>query len=239
MAVSKQSIAEHLAAMERAMTADELEDAIQTAPPHPFEGRTWARISAVRIRKGIEICDAHPHGQFVPRLGPRRRLEVCGETFRVGRGQNGAGARYAWHDAGQWAMGILQREGFSVRAAHRIWGGWRDYPHRVLGTIGEALAGNISDPELGVLHPHNTTHGAPINYTVEENDADVHGRRATRTCQCGGTLFDWGAGWSEGFDFVNWHCNKCPEVFTEYMTSEQLYRLRNSRRAAEGGGDGS
>lgn len=222
-------LTEYLDGMERAATAAELEAAIQVPFKHAYSGPTWTRICRVRIRKGVEICDAHPLGRFIPRSGPRRALSLCGELYRVACGQNGPGVRYAWHSAGEWAMALLRREGFSVRAAHRVWdGGWNDYPHRCLTIVADALAGRIPDPRLNVLRRHRGV--SPINYTVEQNDADEGDRRATRPCKCGGTLFDWGAGWSEGFDFINWHCNACPDVFTEYMTRERLYALRNAGR---------
>jgi hypothetical protein len=125
------------------------------------------------------------------------------------------------------------KNGIGQRAAHRIWSEWNDYPHRCLTTIDDFFAGKIPDPELNILIRHQRTeHGRPINYSIERNDADECDRRATRPCACGGTLFDWGAGDSEGYEFVTWRCNACPDVFTEYMTHAQLYELRQqaSRR---------
>lgn len=223
-------LTEYLDGMRAAATAEELEAAIQAPFKHSYRGRIWSQICEVRIAEGERICAAHPLGRFVPRYGPRRQLTVCGETYRVGRGGNSTGVRYCWHAAGQWVMEILRREGFSVRAAHRLWDGWSGYPHRALKIVEEALAGKIPDPELNVLRPHGRTSGGPIRYSVEANEADQHDRRASRPCPCGGTLFDWGGGWSEGFDFINWHCIACPEIYTEYMTREQFYSLRQSPR---------
>jgi hypothetical protein len=223
-------LADFLNGLRAATSAAELEAAIQADFKHPFHGPTWSKICNVRIAKGIEICDAHPLGKFVPRFGPGRKLTVCGETYKVGRGGNSTGVRYAWHYAGEWAMSILRREGFSVQAANRIWEGWRDYPHRCLAIVEKAVAGEIPDPELNVLRPHGRIDGNPIRYTIEQNDADKGDHRATRPCPCGGTLFDWGAGHSLGFEFINWHCNACPEIYTEYMTTAQLYALRRASR---------
>lgn len=226
------NLATYLDGMRAATTAVELEAAIQTPFKHAYRGRTWSQICTVREEVGRAICDAHPNGHFVPRFGPRRQLIVCGETYKVGRGQNSTGVRYVWHYAGKWAKTILLREGFSIRASHRIWEDWRDYPHRCLSIVEKALAGEIPDPELNVLRPHGRTDGSPIRYSIEQNDADKGDQRATRPCPCGGTLFDWGAGHSEGFDFVNWHCNVCPEIFTEYFGPGGLVALRNPTRKA-------
>ena len=138
--------------------------------------------------------------------------------------------RYVWSSAGDWAKARLREQGFGVRAAHRMWeSGWNDYPHRCIALVDRILAGEVPDPTLNVLIGHRGH--SPIRYTIEANNADEHDWRANQPCACGGTLFDWGGGHSEGFEFVNWHCNKCPDVFTEYMTREQFYSLRQRRRA--------
>lgn len=226
-------LSDYLQGMAAAQTADELEAALQRPFKHAFHGRTWAAICRARIEAGNRICQAHPNGQFVPHLGARRLLTVCGETYRVGNGQNSTGVRYCWHAAGQWAKGLLRSKGFSTRAAHQIWEGFAGYPHRTLAVVEKALAGGIPDPLLNTLlkHKDRSAHGKPINYSVEQNQRDLSDRRATRPCACGGVLFDWGGGWSEGFDFINWHCNACPDVFTEYMTKEQFYTLRQTGAA--------
>lgn len=227
-------LSDYLAGLERATTAAELDAAIKAPFKHLFRGPVWSRICNVRIRRGVEIVQAHPLGRYVPQFGERRVLTVCGEPMRVPRGGNSTGVRYVWHGAGEWAMNILRREGFTVTASHRMWdGGWNDYPHRCLSIAEAALAGRIRDPKLNVLrrHRHRYAGSSPINYTVEQNDADDGDRRATRLCKCGGTLFDWGGGHSEGFEFINWHCNGCPDVFTEYMTHEYFSRLRSREPA--------
>lgn len=224
---------EYLAGMEAATTVATLEAAIQAPFTHKFRGRVWERISDVRIRKGYKIVAAHPLSRFVPHFGGgrSRTLTVCGETFKVGRGGNSTGVRYAWHYAGEWAKEVLQRNGFTKRAAERLWGCGRDYPHRLLAVIELAVAGGIPDPELNVMIRYVGS-GSPISYTVEQNDADKQDRRATKPCDCGGTLFDWGAGHSEGFDYVSWYCNGCPDSFTEYLGPGELRALRNPAKVA-------
>lgn len=225
-------LAEYLDGMRAAATADDLETAIQAPFKHSFCGRTWSTICKVRVEAGERICAAHPLGIYVPRFGPRRLLTVCGEAYKVGRGGNSTGVRYAWHYAGEWAKGLLIENGFSKRAAHRIWDSWSEYPHRALEKVEAARAGGMPDPEMNVLIRHSRVEGSgsPIRYTVEQNIADKHDRRASQPCSCGGTLFDWGSGHSEGFEYINWHCNKCPDVFTEYMTPARLREIRTSRR---------
>lgn len=223
-------LAEYLDGMRAATIADELEAAIQADFKHHFRGRSWSQICKVRIETGKRIVAAHPNAFYIPDLGPRHKLTCCGETYKVGYGQNSAGVRYSWHYAGLWAKGVLQRNGFGIRAANRLWDAdWYSYPHRCIKLVDAILAGEFKDPELNVLIRHDRTgYGCPIKYTIEQNAKED--RRATRPCDCGGILFDWGAGHSEGFDYVNWHCNKCPDVFTEYMTHAQLYELRNRDR---------
>lgn len=227
-------LAEYLDGMRAATTAEELEAAIQGDFKHSFRGPTWTKICNVRTERGREIVAAHKLGRYVPTFGERRALTVCGETYKVGRGQNSTGVRYVWHAAGVWAIDVLMRNGFSRKAANMLWeSGWRDYPHRCLSLVAAILDGKHPDPVLNVLIRHERTdYGQPICYTVEQNNADKWDYRANRPCECGGTLFDWGAGHSYGFEYVNWHCNKCPDVFTEYMTREQMYELRAVAREA-------
>lgn len=225
-------LSEYLSNMAAAETPEALEAILQSGFAHSFSGPTWSRICKCRVETGEKICESHPLGKYVPRYSTGRRLTLLGETYKVPNGGNSTGVRYAWHDAGQWAKNILREHGFSRRAAHRIWERCLDYPHRAIGLIEKALAGEIPDPELNVLILHERyDHGSPINYTEEQNNAGD--RRATLPCKCGGTLFDWGGGHSEGFEFINWRCNKCPDVFSEYMTSAQFYALRQSKRNEE------
>lgn len=226
----KMKLAEFLDGMRNATTCEELQAAITNKDfSNPFRGPTWAKICKVRIEAGYRLVEAHEHGQFVPRFGPGRKLQVCGETCGVGRGHNSTGVRYVWHSAGEWAMSVMRKNGLSIRASHRVWDGWKDYPHRCLSVIDKALAGEIPDPVMDVLGEAYVTSAGPINYEAATNEADTWDRRASRPCPCGnGTLFDWGGGWSEGFDFVNWHCNRCSNVYTEYMSRGRFYAMRQS-----------
>jgi hypothetical protein len=225
-------LSEYLDGMRAATTADELEAAIQAPFKHAFSGRTWSQISKVRIEAGDRIIAAHPNAFYIPRWGKRRALTCCGETRKIGRGYNPTGVRYVMHDAGVWVQNLLRKQGWGVRAAYRMWeNNWWDYPHRSIRLVDDVLAGKVPDPELNVLHRYRSS-GSPIEYSIEQNNADKWDYRANRPCECGGTLFDWGGGHSEGFEFINWHCNKCPDVFTEYMTQDLFYALRRQKAVA-------
>lgn len=220
-------LSEYLDGMRAATTAAELEAAIQADFKHSFRGRTWSQICKVRIEAGERICACHPRGDLVPRFGPGRRLTVCGESYKVVNGGNSTGVRYVWHYAGEWAMKLMRQNGLGVRASHQVWDCWSSYPHRCLPIIEKALTGEIPDPELDVLRePYKGSN--PINYSRERNIADKGDQRAMRHCPCGGTLFDWGAGYSQGFDFINWHCDKCPDVYTEYLSPGRLREIRQA-----------
>ncbi|HEX7858041.1 MAG TPA: hypothetical protein VF503_30535 [Sphingobium sp.] len=225
-------LSEYLDGLRAATTAQELEAALQADFKHGYRGRTWSQICKVREEVGLAICAAHPNGRFVPMWGPGRKMTLLGETYRVGRGGNSTGVRYAWHAAGVWAMDLMRREGLSVRASHRVWECWGSYPHRCLVIIEKALAGDIPDPVMNTLIPRKLYgHEEPIRYTGEQNDADQWDRRASMPCPaCGdGTIFDWGAGHSEGFDSISWHCNGCPASFTEYVTRDRMREIRQPR----------
>lgn len=221
-------LAQYLDGMRGSQTVDELEAAIQADFKHSYRGRTWSQICRVREEAGNRIVASHPLGKFVPQYGPYRRLTIFGETYRVANGGNSTGVRYAWHAAGEWAMAIMRREGLSIRASHRIWDNWSGYPHRALKIVEKALAGEFPDPALNALiKQHEYGHEQPIRYTAEQNNADKYDRRASMPCpSCGATLFDWGAGWSEGFDSISWFCNGCPARYTEYVTRERMREIR-------------
>lgn len=227
-------LAEYLNGMHAAQNADELEAAIRADFKHSFRGRTWSQICRAREEAGNRIVASHPLGSYVPQYGPYRRLTVFGETYKVARGGNSTGVRYSWHAAGVWAMAIMCREGLSIRASHRIWDNWSGYPHRALQIVQAALDGAYPDPELNVpIKCKHYGHEEPIRYTVQQNEADKWDRRATMPCpECEGTLFDWGAGYSEGFDYISWYCNGCPARFTEYVTRERMREIRQPRAAA-------
>lgn len=221
----KITLTDYLAGFDRATNAVELEAAIQAPYKHGFHGRTWTRICRTRIEAGQTLCDASPLGGYVPKL-VGRDLVVCDERYRVGRGQNSTGVRYAWTSAEHFAIEVLKRNGLSQRAAHAVWDQWGSYPHRCLKTVEKALQGGYKDPPMDELILGSET-GRPINYSHEQNDADDLDRRASRPCpSCEGSLFDWGSGDSSGFTFVSWHCNGCGNVYTEYMTYARLRELR-------------
>jgi len=225
------TLTEYLSGFDAASTAAELDLAIRANFKHSFSGPTWARICKARIAASYRICANHPHGRYIPIFGARRQLTVCGETYRIGRGQNGAGVRYVWHSAGEWAKDVLIRNGLGMRAASQIWAQCEAYPHRALSTLDAFFRGDLADPRFDVLYRHKQeAWSRPINYTSEQNEVDTHEKRSSRSCDCGGTLFDWGADFSNGYDFVNWHCNKCPTVFTEYLRPGQLRSIRQQPR---------
>lgn len=221
------NLTDYLDGMRAARTASELEAAIRAPFKHSFKGRTWATIRKIIMERALAICDEHRDRHFVPRLDGRS-LTVCGETYRMGRGMNSTGVRYVWHVAGEFAKDVLQRNGFSRRAASRIWSeASGDYSHRCLAAIDDALAGKLADPPMNrLIFSHM---GGPIKLTGADNDADEVDRRASRPCSCGGTRFDWGSGSSDDFTFVTWYCNKCPRVYHEYVTPERLREIRQRR----------
>jgi hypothetical protein len=214
-------LTEFLDGMRSATTAEELERAIQADYKHPFRGPTWSRICNVRIEAGERICDIHPDGKFVPRLGKRRALTVCGETYSVGYGQNGAGERYIWHYAKDWAFGVLASHGFSKRACAAIWGCAFDYPHRALEVVADALAGKLPDPPFNRLILGRLAHGP-----VRVNRKTESKTRAHRPCKCGGWRWDWGCGWNGYANVISWRCDRCRRVYIEYVTEERLYEIR-------------
>lgn len=230
------NLIDYLDGMRAARTASELDAAIRAPFKHSFRGRTWAAICKVRMERALAIIGEHAHQHFVPRIDGRT-LTVCGETHRIGKGMNSTGVRYAWHGAGQFAKDALRRNGFSQRAACRIWSeASGDYPHRCLAIIEDALAGLLADPPMNkLIFSHMGT--GPIKLTAAANDSDELDRRASRPCGCGGTRFDWGAGASDDFTFINWHCNKCRRIYIEYVSSERLWELRQAARQTGALGD--
>lgn len=215
------TLTDYLDGLRAATTAEALEAAISCGFKHSFTGPTWSRICKVRIEAGRRICDASEHARFVPRLGLRQRLEVCGETYRVGYGQNSTGVRYCWHYAKTFAVGVLNRNGIGIRAAHCIWDTSFDYPHRALGILDEFFAGKLNDPRMNrLIYTGRASRAVRVN---RKSEAKL---RAHRECKCGGWLWDWGAGHSCGFEFINWRCDRCTRTYTEYMTNERLIEVR-------------
>lgn len=221
------NLEEYLTGIQAARTAAELEAALRAPFEHSYRGRTWERICKVRVASGLAVCALHPMGRYVPQMSGRV-ITLLGESYRVARGGNSTGIRYAWHAAGVFVKGVLQSNGLSQRAACRIWDSWDGYPHRCLTIVEEALNGGLADPVMNTLIFAGMGLG-PINYSVEANDADTIDHRATRPCECGATLFDWGAGFTDGFTFISWHCNGCARLYTEYVTEERLSEIRQPK----------
>lgn len=221
-------LTEYLAGFEAAVTVDDLEKAIQAPFKHQFRGPTWSRICTARKIAGQRIVDSHLFSRYVPRFGAGRILTVCGETYRVGRGQNSTGVRYVWYYAKEFFLEVVQRNGIGVRASHQIWDTAFDYPHRTITILDEFFAGNLADPKLNrLIYTGRCSSGTPIS--VNRREEAEH--RSNRPCRCGGLLWDWGAGNSCGFEFINWRCDRCPRTYTEWMTRERLREIR-TRRAA-------
>lgn len=128
-------LSEHLACIAAAATAEALEVATQNAWKAFPRGRSHDRVSRAMRTRGRALCASHPRGQLIPSLGPRRKLTVCGQTRSVGYGGNGAGERYAWHYAKEWAMPVLEEAGVAEDLRRQIWDWWSDYPHRALSAV--------------------------------------------------------------------------------------------------------
>lgn len=216
------------AAITAAATYHDLEARFQDAlEVFPRATRSKIAINAITRamrERGRALCDAHPHGALVPRLGPRRQLRVCGETYGVGYGQNSTGERWAWTSAENWAVAVLRRHGIGVQASHLIWDWAFDFPHRALLDVEDALAGRHPDPPLDrLIFSRNTVDRTPVR--VNRRHEAKH--RAHRPCRCGGMRWDWGAGCSLGIDFITWYCDGCPRIYTEYLSPGRLYAIRN------------
>lgn len=215
--------------MTAAMTPAELDSAIRAPFSQSFRGPTWSRICKARIEAGRRICASDPKGRFVPAFGPQRNLTVCGETYRVGRGQNSAGARYVWHSAQEWATSVLRRHGFTQRAAYGIWSTAFDYPHRALAVVEDALAGKLPDPRFNrLVYTGRSLAGRPVHVN-RRTEARL---RAHRPCKCGGMLWDWGAGWNGYANFISWRCDRCTRTFEMYVTNDGLSQIRSLKAAA-------
>lgn len=220
-------LTQYLDNIQTATTIEMLEAALSSPYKHSYRGPIWSRICNARVTAGLRIAAQHPLGHLVPRIGPGRRIYLAGESYLPGRGGNASGCSYTQHATKAWAEEIFRKHGLSQLAAHRVWQSWRDYPHRCLATLEASAAGLIPDPVLDTLIWDKRPNGFPIAYTTDENDTIGNRRRATKPCRCGGALFDWGAGSHAGFDFINWHCNACPDVATEYLSHGRLSKIRS------------
>lgn len=226
----KAATARHVEALAATTTLASLEDAFQAAIRELGHGRRLKPIHAALEQRGRAMCDAHPRGAFVPSFGPGRRLQVCGETYRVARGGNSTVVRYAWTYAQDWATGLMHERGLSRTAAHSVWGWWSEYPHRALRVIEEFGAGKHIDPPMNVMIRCCDSSAGPVRCEIGEDS------RADRPCGCGGSLFDWGAGHNGWAWFISWRCNRCPAVFTEYVSNRRLMEIRNPALAQRDGG---
>lgn len=131
--MQKIKLKDFLNGMRESKSASDLEAAIQVPYPHDYFGKTWTRICNVRISEGERICKKHPLAKkFVPTLGARNTLSVCGETYKVGYGQNAAGSRYVWAAAKSFYMKTVIRHGLDKDTASTIWQWWGRYPHRCI-----------------------------------------------------------------------------------------------------------
>jgi hypothetical protein len=220
------TLAEYLEGVQAAETAADLEVAIRAPFKHAYHGPTWSRIQAATTAQGLAICDAHPDGRFVPRFGKHRMLMVCGEAFKVGRGQNSTGVRYCWHYATEFAREVLLRNGLTQTAARDVLGQWSDYPHRCLSTIEKWRAGKLQDPPLDRLILWHTSSG-PVR--VNRREEEKH--RAWRPCGCGGRRWDWGSGWNGWCSFITWYCDRCTRVYGEYLSDGRLMQIRQRKAA--------
>ncbi len=131
-------LSEHLERIARADTPKRLDVALWNATeeyPRSREKIRWA-VS----ERGAELCRAHPGAEFVPVVGKRRRLSLCGQTYRVGYGGNSTGERYCWHYAREWVAGKLRAAGMTARERQQI-DDWcfSLYPHRVLSAVDSFL----------------------------------------------------------------------------------------------------
>ena len=209
-------LSEYVEGLRSAATIEELETAIQS--PHSFQHRGWGvALKAIR-EHGEAFCASHPNSRFVPRQNGKN-LEICGETHPLGSG------KYGYGRSGQLVKGILRSNGLSQTAAYRIWE-WSTtaYLHRCIPIIADALDGKLSDPPMNCLIFAGMSCCGPVNI-----DADDISHRATRPCGCGGALFDWGSGYSDGFNFVSWRCNKCPRTYSEWVTDERFRDIRRPK----------
>jgi hypothetical protein len=207
---------EYIDGLRSASTVEELETAIQ-APYH----RSWRMILGIIRERAERLCASHPDSRFIP-LRKGNQLEICGESHSCGRGGG-----YYGYGAEEVVKGALRRNGLSQTAAYRIWE-WAagPYLHRCIPIIADARAGKLSDPPMNRLIFAGMSCCGPINMSVEANAADDISSRATLPCGCGGTLFDWGSGYSDGFNFVSWRCNKCPRTYSEWVTDERFREIR-------------
>lgn len=128
-------LSEHIENIRSADTPDALEKAFR-ATFDQFRPRTIARLHRAVIERGLELCQRSKRGALVPRWdGRHRRLHVAGQSYRVVHGGNSTGIRYAWHDAKEWARGVLREQNLDEDTIEIVLEWWREYPHRALRAL--------------------------------------------------------------------------------------------------------
>jgi hypothetical protein len=218
-----------LAIIARAPTVSSLERAFQaTCRSHPYRPFTLGdRLIAAAMRaRGSALVAADPVGFYVPQIGERRRLQLCGETYRVGSGQNGPGERYVWTYAEHWANGLLHEHGAPREVRKAIWSWCGSYPHRALAAARRWRADPDRKPERVEREQYLKFHESVRLRGVD----DPHDQRAMRPCPgCGGDQMDWGCAGIDCIEpsyWLEWRCMSCNRVDGEEMTTERLYQLR-------------
>ena len=137
-------LSEHLALIEKVETPDEMDSRLEAAYkdfPGGILGRTWVRIKRARWAGGDAMVLKSPAGPYVPTLGRRRLLSLCGQTYSVGYGGNSTAERYSWLHAKQWSVNLLTAQGISEETAESIWSWHSSFPHRALRIAEEWLKG--------------------------------------------------------------------------------------------------
>ena len=125
------NLTEHLQLIQSSPSARELEKRFQETL-RLYRWRTQGRIIRAVQRRGAELVAASPAGFYVPQLGRRRRMWLCGEEYSVGYGQNSTGERYSWEYAKQWALSTMRKHKVPPATAKHIMDWWGHYPHRAL-----------------------------------------------------------------------------------------------------------
>lgn len=154
-------LAHHMAMVMSAETVDDLEHEFQTgrAALEALYGgwmNALYRRAADRLHydavipRGLALADEHPLGHLLPRFNTRNRhLSIGDQWFRVGRGGNTTGVRYAWTYATEWARGALISNGLSDKTAKGVLDWWSKYPHRALQVLIAAQDPAPQDGETG------------------------------------------------------------------------------------------
>jgi hypothetical protein len=130
---------EHFERIRTASTATVLEKCFQQALSEYRSRRSRSRIWKGVRQRGLELCDLYPQKELVPRLGSRRRLSLCGDSYIVGYGGNGSGERWVWASAKQWVIDTLLGRGIPASLSKSLWDRALNYPHRAIIEIDQFL----------------------------------------------------------------------------------------------------